>query len=329
MKAKVGVDLKGGASGEIALGQGFGGFLERFLPWARRSAVDHRVGARIVEKIERGEALTRADADFAEAQFGEAAGIYVRRLQIAGRASEVLQTSPAPQLPPHSVGGHHEHRITADEWIRRFWEDAGILSDETLQEVYARILAREARASGTCSMHTLRVLRYLDHATADAFNSVLPFVMSGCCLPRGLPGIAIATVMELDDGGLLDSSNTLTWTFDDEPFGAMVLGRKLIKIEVSKSTWSDRGAVPAYPLSRAGRELAAVADVERTADQFERVVAWLQHELVFDAKMHTADAPGDDWQGNPESLHWREIPRPLPKSGEHHSESKIEPDDGT
>lgn len=317
VKAKVGLDLKSGASGELALGHGFGGFLERFLPWARRSAADHRLGEIILEKIERGEALSRADADFAEAQFGEAAGTYVRRLQIAGRASNLLQASSAPQLPAHQPEVTAQApAVTADEWIRRFWEDAGALSDETLQEVYARILAKEARVAGSCSMRTLRVLRYMDHATAAMFNSVLPFVLSGTCLPRGLSEVPIGTGLELDDAGLLDSGNTLLWRFDDDPGGAIVLGRRLIRIHAPESSWGDRGALPAYPLSRAGRELAAIADVHRTSEQFDSIVAWVHRESAFNVRLTTADAPCDGWKGIPEITEWRELPRPAAEGPE-------------
>jgi hypothetical protein len=313
MKAKVGIDLKGGATGELALGGGFGGFLERFVPWARRSAVDQKLSSRILDKIERGETLTRADADFAEDKFGEAAGTYVRRMQIAGRAREVVASVPRA-LPTGGVESAPLEGseckvppITADEWIRRFWEDAGAVSDETLQEIYARVLANEAIQEGSSSTLVLRALRYMDRATAEAFNGILPYVLQGAFVPRDLSAIPISVLRDLDEAGLLDSGSSFEWYVQEPEYVAF--GSNIVRIVTVGSGCNMRQKIPAHPLSRAGRQLARIADSESRPAHLETIGSWLHLHITADATLEFAELPSSYWRGAAGDLTWIKMPR--------------------
>lgn len=311
LKAKVGVDLKGGATGELSLGQHFPGLIERFLPWARRASIDHALAVRILQKLEKGERITRADADFAEAKFGEAAGTYIRRIEIAGRTVEALTDKSLPALPaPQCADASTSPGATADEWIRRFWDDAGSVSDEVLQEIYARLLASEVQTQGSVSTRTLQVLRYLDHASAEAFARVLPQVVNGTFLPRGrgILDVSFGVLLELDEAGLVDSSSTLNWQVEG-PNRYLGWGHYVFELTCEGPTWHGSSHyIPAYPLTRAGRELARVARVVRDAGYFDRLCRWLDAELPPTATMRVAEAP-TGWSGDPQQLTWKSLER--------------------
>lgn len=319
VKVKASVDVKGSASGELALSEHFPGLVERFLPWARRASIDAALSKHIWGKLEKGERITRADADFAEAKFGEAAGVYFRRLEIAGRAVAALDDPSIRTLP--SVSAHNAENpkqaeggpTTADEWIRRFWEDAGAISDEVLQEIYARLLASEVNESQSVSLRTLRALRYLDRPTADTFARVVPHVVAHAFLPRGegMLDVTFSDLLELTDAGLLTATGQLQWQVDAPSNRFMTWGRHVVELRCEGPPWiGDKHTIDAYPLTAAGRELLRVARVERNPAYLGRLIRWLFSQVTPKATMRMAEAPYDNWSGRPSELTWQEIEKP-------------------
>jgi hypothetical protein len=162
---------KEGVSLEGAIGHRAPGVLAKLFPkHFARARVTTEITRRIVDKIATGGEFEHADVEFATAVLGEENAKWIRRQEIAARA---LRASEEAQraLPPAASQAEcpKQAAVTAQDWISRFWENAGLVSDEVLQEIYGRLLAGEARTPGLCSMRTLRVLQYMDRRIADDF----------------------------------------------------------------------------------------------------------------------------------------------------------------
>jgi hypothetical protein len=63
-----------------------------------------------------------------------------------------------------------------DDWIANFFDKCKIISDQEMQNLWARILAGEANAPGKFSRRTVNFLGDLDKADADHFVNLLGFV---------------------------------------------------------------------------------------------------------------------------------------------------------
>ncbi len=184
LRVKAGVS-KDGANAELVVSEKLPSVIARLFPgrWTKSQPM-FAITNRIVEKIKAGEPPDTADIQFAAAAFAEPAAKWVRCQQIAAIAGRIVeQPEVAGLLPPIEAAdspSSEGEKVTADDWLTRFWDDAGLVSDEMLQEIYARILASEAARPGSCSLRTLKVLRYsIEHSRElrQAHAGRLRFVM--------------------------------------------------------------------------------------------------------------------------------------------------------
>jgi hypothetical protein len=64
------------------------------------------------------------------------------------------------------------------DWIANFFDKCRLISDEEMQELWARVLAGEANAPGKFSKRTINLLASFDKADAELFRSLCSFVWS-------------------------------------------------------------------------------------------------------------------------------------------------------
>lgn len=62
-----------------------------------------------------------------------------------------------------------------DDWIANFLAKSRIVSDNEMQEMWARVLAGEANAPGTYSKRTVNFLSDLDKVEAEVFTKLCGF----------------------------------------------------------------------------------------------------------------------------------------------------------
>lgn len=307
-----------GASVELDLSANVPGVLARLFPSvAARSRAKRLISTRILEKVQKGEALDSHDVQYATTVFGEAEAKWMRRQQIAARAATAIEEERRQlQLPPF-VGDTEPQSgtasATADDWIDKFWDDAELVSDDLLQEIYARILAAEATGPGTCSLRTLRVLRYLDRQTAEYFGRLAPAIFNWDWVPREdklqeMFGVTYDLILELDDAGLIDSNALISKTVTVERL-FIRWGTFVLSLEKSKGL-----SFASYPLTRAGKDLARVAQVQRQHDHLFAVGRWFGR-LKGDMTIQWAVMPNPKWQGSVDALTWSALPSEPPTAG--------------
>jgi hypothetical protein len=312
------LELKGslsdeGASVELALSKDVPGVLARVFPkFAAKSRARTLLSSLVLEKVQKGQPLDSADIPYVIATFGKAEANWIRMREIAMRAAKAIEEekrilallpSPEPSAKPAA---------TADDWISKFWEDAGLVSDEVLQEVYGRILAAEATTPGTCSLRTLQVLRYMDRSTAESFAELVPAAFDWGWVPRDeslhhVLGISYELLMDLDDAGLVDSNPNIVLSVTSSAYvpryGTLALFMEnAAGLEISE-----------YPLTRAGKELARVAQIHRRDEHFFAVARWLQSRKA-DMRMRWARVPTPTWNGDVDTLTWAPLPVESPNS---------------
>jgi hypothetical protein len=168
-------------------------------------------------------------------------------------------------------------------------------------------------------MRTLRALRYLDRPTAIAFSKILPMTFAGRWLPNdphflGRFGVNADLLLDVNDAGLLATKDSLyarvTGGFDvglrrvrvtrkndppggPQPHGYVVLPPVLVTI-------------PTYPLTRAGEELARVAEISFDLNYFLELLKWIASRdanLVFT----WAELPHRGWTGRMDHLTWNPL----------------------
>ena len=124
---------------------------------AREMLANAGVPQSLLEKIE-GEIDQRIDTLF-EKRLSNLA-------QIVTKAKDALPPGQVPDVEPDLA------------WTSSFSEAAQDVSDEEMQEMWARVLAGEVARRGTTSLRTMNVLRNLDQATAQKFRRLCSIAVS-------------------------------------------------------------------------------------------------------------------------------------------------------
>ena len=167
--------VKADATGlDVSVGRSLPNLLGRLLPTkfrARRSVSD-AITERILEKIRADEEFDEAEVAFAEDVLNDQASKYIRLKQIQTRAFNLLEESPITRLLEEGHGDESSTSQTSDDWVNKFREDASLVDDELVREIYARVLKEETQRPTAFSLRTLGVLRYLDRDAATAFGLV-------------------------------------------------------------------------------------------------------------------------------------------------------------
>lgn len=319
-----------GASGKLAISQKVPEALYRLMPqsWRFRREANDAIKDGLIDKLRRSESFDDAELEFLEATCGEEAAKFVRKKRILARGSVLLTESypalPEHQPPPAHRSSPHGGGTTSSDWVNRFWEDAGLVDDEMLQELYARILAQEGSRAGSVSLRTLGVLRYLDRAMAEGFGKVMQVLVLGIAIPaqsgKGKDALRAAgldhkTLCALDDCGLVKSSiNSQHETTSANQVFTRFLGQKAVVAVSRPEPFSVK--LPIHLLTQAGKEFVHVAQCNGDPTVLDALIRWLHSNLDKQARREAtfavAPLPRPDWEGPAQSLTWTEWTPPEP-----------------
>ncbi|MXY96506.1 MAG: DUF2806 domain-containing protein [Gemmatimonadetes bacterium] len=202
--------------------------------------------------------------------------------QIVARAERALPPGQVPDVEPDMA------------WTSSFSQAAQDISDEDMQELWARVLAGEVEKPGSTSVMTLGVLRNLDQRTAQLFKRLCSMAVSlsvpeGHCLDHRLVsfggnfsgnsfqgfGIRFTDLLDLSEHGLIISElktqsdyrvciglpgNLVPGRQLPPPF--MFQGQRWVLIRDGEWDFEKEFWVPGSALTKAGRELSKVVELE-------------------------------------------------------------------
>lgn len=204
----------------------------------------------IVEALDHGQANAISDA--------------VRRdINTSGSiiyAEEALCNDPDPS-PDAKVN---------DDWLYRWRDYTGEVSDADLQKIWGRLLAGEVKAPGTYSLRTLDFLRNLSHSEASLIANVSTIVTGGFIWrpdDNSYP-ISFNEMLGLQEMGVLIGVDSVglnyTVTKNIEPDGSWVSvlpsHDKCIVIRGSADTRKEKLQVNVISVSRMGLQILGLGD---------------------------------------------------------------------
>ncbi len=161
-----------------------------------------------------------------------------------------------------------EGTVTSDpidpDWIRRFFNIVGDVSNNELQNIWARILSGEIKQPGSFSMRTLDTVRNISPKEAEIFQRVMPLVLqsgqnyfiSSRTELLSKYGISYGDILCLDECGLIIQQKDLGITYHIEKGKPLSLlaGQYLIRVEAVIEALQEV-RLEVYSLTCAGREL--------------------------------------------------------------------------
>ena len=86
-----------------------------------------------------------------------------------------LVAKSAPSASGSSTGATQE---TSDRWFQTFYDEAGVVDESEVREVFLRILAGEIATPGSFSLRTLRIVGTISQRTAQNFRRAVSLRLS-------------------------------------------------------------------------------------------------------------------------------------------------------
>lgn len=154
------------------------------------------------------------------------------------------------------------------DWFIRFYEEAGNISDEIMQNLWAKILAGEIARPQSYSLKTIDVLRNMNKKDAELFKKICEHSFVGSQNLLFLPnddkylkkcGIAYTDVMKMNEQGLLFSNGSIGFSVTvDNKEQTLLNNKELLMTIKSDNKKEERVHIQEYPFTGSGMELATL-----------------------------------------------------------------------
>lgn len=194
------------------------------------------------------------------------------------KANNFLQV--AKKADEYYAEMQHDQAKTAYDfdWFVRFYEAVGNISDEEMQELWAKILAGEIARPSSFSLKTIDTLRNISRNDAELFVKLCSHSFGLCDQRLFLPryddyldkrGIQYSDIMKLNEYGLIFNNGTisLNLTINKEP-QILFINNELLMTIASVDEKVVEASISQYPFTEVGRELALLIKQSATDDDF-------------------------------------------------------------
>lgn len=161
------------------------------------------------------------------------------------------------------------------DWSIRFFEAVGNISDEDMQNIWAKILAGEIAHPSTFSLKTIDILRNLSKQDAELFTKVYSHSFSikhNIYIPNESKyyesvGIKFSDIMKLSELGLISDNDNVLISFDISSEQHILFQNQNLIISISSASGNPESvSLGAYPFTGAGKELSTLLKVS-TSDE--------------------------------------------------------------
>lgn len=164
------------------------------------------------------------------------------------------------------------------DWFMRYYEAAGNVSDNDMQDIWAKVLAGEIGNPSFFSLKIIDVLRNMRKSDAELFVRFCEFSFDRGSGNLFLPnydeyleknGITYSDIMRLSEMGLIfnDALISLNFELEDEP-KIILVNRDLIMTLAAQTDKSKKGRIKQYPFTKVGQELATLVSTYPSDESF-------------------------------------------------------------
>lgn len=182
------------------------------------------------------------------------------------------------------------------DWFVRFFEAVGNISDDEMQNLWAKILAGEIARPSTFSLKTIDVMRNLSKRDAELFIKVCSHSFISSATNYFLPnedeflervGIQYTDIMKLSELGLIFNNATITLdvNISDTPI-ILVNNNTLIMLITSVSGNSEKVSIGQYPFTEVGKELSTMISESASDEDFLKYGQLLSRNKTYKISLH-------------------------------------------
>lgn len=184
-----------------------------------------------------------------------------------------------------------------DDWMTRFFNIVEDVTEDTMQNLWAQILAGEVKRPHTFSLRTLDVLRNMTKEDAELYVRVInSYCFDRLILTENQYGISLEDRIALSEMGLL-SPDELTQTITQtQEVNLMRLNQKYV-LKLNKDTTNNIEVnFGCRALTKSGRELLQLVDDKGNYDMFAYVASKFKKAGMTSVSLHKVLKWGEEGQ---------------------------------
>ncbi len=197
----------------------------------------------------------------------------------------------------YSKNLNKQKKIDTDfDWFVDFFESAGKVSDEQMQEIWAKILTGELSSSGSFSKRTINILGNMGKKDAELFNSICShsFISSDgrVCLPHyneylKQSSITYDDILKMNELGLMFNDGTIRLDVIVSNIPAPLISNRTLVTTVFTEDKDKKISLSQYPFTQSGTELASlVGDIASDDRLIEYTKQLIEHEKTVQFEVH-------------------------------------------
>lgn len=182
------------------------------------------------------------------------------------------------------------------DWFVRFFEAVGNVSDDTMQNLWAKILAEEIAQPSTFSLKTIDIMRTMSKRDAELFIKICSHSFTAGAQKYFLPnenefleevGIQYTDIMKLSELGLMfnDGTITLNMNIGNDP-RPLINSNSLIMLITSTSGNSENASIGQYPFTEVGKELSTLISESASVDDYMKYGQLLSRNKSYKVSLH-------------------------------------------
>ena len=198
-----------------------------------------------------------------------------------------------------------DEKITYDfDWFVRFFEATGSVSDDTMQNLWAKILAGEIAQPSSFSLKTIDVMRNISKKDAELFIKICShsFISSGTnyFLPSDdeyleSVGITYMDILRLNELGLMFNDFLILSKMGISSESLiLIISPSLLMLISSSSGKPEVASISQYPFTEVGKELSTLISERASDEDFLKYGEVLSHKKSYKISVHKII----EWVGN-------------------------------
>ena len=173
------------------------------------------------------------------------------------------------------------------DWTNRFFSIVENISDETLQDIWGRILAGEVKYPNSFSLRTLDLLRNITKEEAELFVKASKFYIEKDYICTEKFALSLHETLLLGETGFINSEElTKTWTVEQNNKLNVIMDRNVLFILHNNSDKQIKCRLSIKKLSKSGIEILSLVDRPDRTDFYNSLAWFLKSEGVSHVFKH-------------------------------------------
>lgn len=206
------------------------------------------------------------------------------------KESKKLKNKKAVEQKAHDKGGIKDEDIKNidNDWLNRFFGITEDISNEKMQDLWAQILAGEAKNPNSYSLRTLDALRLLSSEEAKSFADAVQYVCFDNLLISDKEfGLTFENQMRLADAQLILSEElTYTVTVKSNNQEPIIIDSNYILMLNNKSSNDIKTRFSIRKLTKVGTELLPLVERKVNYELYDYVASKLKKAGLAEVKLH-------------------------------------------